>query len=814
MSIEDFAQDLNYSTPSGEPLNELARNPHLSIDVVHTSEAGGGSGAEVDPVYMADKPNIALKSEVGVSFSSLSTSTSTDINVVNSAVSSLSTSTSTAITTFTSTLSSVDGGDLVGYKLSTSIPTVLRTVNDRGGDRYSLTDIQGVDRTGVLDCAPAFTLAGSLPKGSEVWIPFGTYNIETLPTLANNVTFKIQGGATFIGANAAWIHSGTNNYGTLTVNTFVELNTPGEYGDGTMVLKQKGQNNNQPGLWIEKRVASASYGNSSQIVISNIGGDTIDNNSAYSSAIEIISQNPMGTEADGVTPNLYGGKGKIEVVSNRDTGDVDRRDGYMKFQTRRGDLSTGGKNTGFEENLAITYLTSRGQGKIKSRGNGLWITPVYDFGTASVIEMENNFQSGIFRNISNLLGKFAAIENTSADTAYIKQEALNRSQVFIRSLTETAYVQIKGETAAQLEMQCGTGLYRQTVNPTGNYSIAYNDGVTTKSVMNISSASDGLALFTRFSDSTRGRIQLGSAGVVLEGSLIAGELAVDGRRVQHDATTQVAIASGGSLTMTSAVSNYLLFNSATVASYTLNLPVTPPDGFLSTVTTFNAITSVTFDGGGATVRAAPTALGANDTVSYKYRAASNTWWLVGKNNVATNQLVANASKIGQIKANYSTLSLGTFTANVAKTFDINAATATISASPTTIYPAQGVSSYAALFDAARGTAPVGRLIENPVNGQFHTWRVQGTFTNKTSASTGVLYLTLSNPVSGFSEVATIALPAGVTTAPYSATFTTIADPGSIVSPNGYILTASVTVVASTIVVNVSSITRYSSAMQS
>ena len=41
MSNQDYQQDQYFKTPSGKPLNNLARNPHLNVDVVHGSNSGG-----------------------------------------------------------------------------------------------------------------------------------------------------------------------------------------------------------------------------------------------------------------------------------------------------------------------------------------------------------------------------------------------------------------------------------------------------------------------------------------------------------------------------------------------------------------------------------------------------------------------------------------------------------------------------------------------------------------------------------------------------------------------------------------------------
>ena len=47
MSSEDFQKDNDYKTPSGKPLNKLARNPHLNVDMVHSGSGGSGQTTHI-----------------------------------------------------------------------------------------------------------------------------------------------------------------------------------------------------------------------------------------------------------------------------------------------------------------------------------------------------------------------------------------------------------------------------------------------------------------------------------------------------------------------------------------------------------------------------------------------------------------------------------------------------------------------------------------------------------------------------------------------------------------------------------------------
>lgn len=167
---------------------------------------------------------------------------------------------------------------------------------------------------------------------------------------------------------------------------------------------------------------------------------------------------------------------------------------------------------------------------------------------------------------------------------------------------------------------------------------------------------------------------------------------------------------------------------------------------------------------------------------------------------------------GQIKANYGTsLQVVGYTANVAKQINIVAATPTLSSSPTTTFPKSSpLNNYSDLFDSNRGTTPVvGRLIENPIPGQVHFWRVQGNYINKAAAQTGSFNMVLRNPVSGFFYEYHIALADGITSDNFNCLFITIADSASIPAPNGYILETTATFSDVDLTTTITSITRIS-----
>lgn len=217
--------------------------------------------------------------------------------------------------------------------------------------------------------------------------------------------------------------------------------------------------------------------------------------------------------------------------------------------------------------------------------------------------------------------------------------------------------------------------------------------------------------------------------------------------------------------------------------------------------------------------------------TFTFDAATNKWVFSGVTEVPTptttngaanksyvDVVYARRNNAGQVKVNFPTpVSAVNFTANTRKQFDINAfiGTATVSASPTTVFPVSSPSQDKfAVFDPARGTTPVvGRLIENPIPGQSHIWRIQCNFANKAANNTGSLSLVLRNPVSGFEYVAAIPLANGVTSGIFNIVMMTIADTVSINPPDGYILEAETSFTDATFTVNINSITRFSNAVE-
>lgn len=185
-----------------------------------------------------------------------------------------------------------------------------------------------------------------------------------------------------------------------------------------------------------------------------------------------------------------------------------------------------------------------------------------------------------------------------------------------------------------------------------------------------------------------------------------------------------------------------------------------------------------------------------------------------------NTAFARKNESGQVKINYTGLSISNFTANSYKQFNIGGATPTIVALPVTKYPNSTPNNYKGVFDSTRNggsTSYAGRLIENPILGQNHRWRIIGNYSGRTSAlaETLTLYVRLRNPVSGFSVMGGVIMIAPQQTAgEFSLTYDTIADTASVSGPNGYILEVVTSSTDASLSINISSVTRFSEAVDS
>ena len=162
------------------------------------------------------------------------------------------------------------------------------------------------------------------------------------------------------------------------------------------------------------------------------------------------------------------------------------------------------------------------------------------------------------------------------------------------------------------------------------------------------------------------------------------------------------------------------------------------------------------------------------------------------NEVTNVDLKEALDEAGQIKVEYTGLSITNVVAATTYTFDIDAATtATIVTAPTK-YPNSAPSeSYASLFDDTRSTdnptGIVGKLIENPLDKTANRWRIILSYGGKSINVAMGVNIGIVNPTSGFASRALVTMPEGSASGEFAVVIETIADSASIPSPNGYVL---------------------------
>lgn len=165
---------------------------------------------------------------------------------------------------------------------------------------------------------------------------------------------------------------------------------------------------------------------------------------------------------------------------------------------------------------------------------------------------------------------------------------------------------------------------------------------------------------------------------------------------------------------------------------------------------------------------------------------------------------------GQVKIAYTGFGLAdAWVAGVSRTLDPETATtATIVASPTTVWPHDATPQ---TLEGVYNTT-TNRWRENNVRGQTNRWRFIGTYSDKQQANTGQLTFKLTNPDSGFVVDWNITLPSGVTSGSFTVELITIADDQSLAVGRGYILSAMTSFSDASMNVDILSATRFSLAV--
>lgn len=91
--------------------------------------------------------------------------------------------------------------------------------------------------------------------------------------------------------------------------------------------------------------------------------------------------------------------------------------------------------------------------------------------------------------------------------------------------------------------------------------------------------------------------------------------------------TVVAPTTGGTVTLSTANRRTILNPAGTLATLTINMPPTPANGQLQTVSTTQTLTALTVSGNGHTIIGQPTALTAGSAFTMTYDLATTTWYI-------------------------------------------------------------------------------------------------------------------------------------------------------------------------------------------
>lgn len=414
------------------------------------------------------------------------------------------------------------------------------------------------------------------------------------------------------------------------------------YGSGTVVVRNTGQNSNQPILMSWKSVNDSIYGNAASLVLKNDGGTGVTAASAYDVDLEFVANNP--------NVNAYGGKSELRQVSNRSGGTFRYRDGVFQISPRAADLS-GAPNGQFEPCFYFMPNSSVGLGYFETVGNGILLNPKYDYSIASNITMTNPFQNTVWTNTATLTGKTAQIiaDGMGASSLEVNSHE-NVATTYIRSDVNNAYIQMRGSQtsgtgASLIDMFSGTsGKFWRLIhiNTNNDFSISHYNGTSTLNMFNISTVNDGLVQIRTISASKNGKIRLGDGSGTAGGGQISytgdtGVLDITGTNNYITMGSSGTIhptrinsgnpSTGGTVTIGAFETDYII-TSALLANLTVTLPTAPVNGHQVSIVSVGGVTTLSVTSG-STVSGAPTTLAANAFFTMIYKTSTDTWYRKG-----------------------------------------------------------------------------------------------------------------------------------------------------------------------------------------
>lgn len=168
------------------------------------------------------------------------------------------------------------------------------------------------------------------------------------------------------------------------------------------------------------------------------------------------------------------------------------------------------------------------------------------------------------------------------------------------------------------------------------------------------------------------------------------------------------------------------------------------------------------------------------------------------------------NRSGQVRINYTNLSITGFEVDVPKYFPFGTATASVHDWPTTVWPSNDLDHD---YDPGVWDNTHSRLRENVEIGQSTLWRVNGAYSSKTLNNNGALDIQMYNPDSGFSTSSVITLPSGRTAGGFTVFILTIADNASLATGRGYQLRAVTSFLDATMTVNIINLVRSSRSIE-
>lgn len=321
-------------------------------------------------------------------------------------------------------------------------------------------------------------------------------NNSNSTTLSLDTTFQGQYPVTFT-------HS--NNYSSSDV-----------YGSGSVLIQTTGTSNNQPVLILEKNNNTNTLTNSPNLVLNNTGGiDT--STSLYGVSIDLTCNNN--------NVNTYNGKTRINQLCGNSAGTANLRDGYLQISPRNS------ANTAYESIFRFLPATTVGLGLFETSGNGIAISPIRDFTSASKIELINTFQSTIITNQATAATKTAIIENDGQGSSYIRTRSrTGTASILLQSDANNASSTIELRSN-QISGSGGLSHIKCYNNPSDNSGARFGadvfggfrvermaSGVET-TVMRCSPGLDR-TIFQKISSSKQGSIRLGDGTGIVGGGNI------------------------------------------------------------------------------------------------------------------------------------------------------------------------------------------------------------------------------------------------------------------------------------------------------